>query len=149
VCARRCGGFPALGAGQGCEDIPHSTPSFLVLFESSWSCSHFWFGQTWTVSQRGSPGQSALRAPGVGRGTLPGASSCSLGSGFRTLGLWERGFKEAWSTGPRESPLRRASVLPASTRAGSLQGSGPPTSCGHESNSRSFQQRQVSSRERP
>lgn len=52
---------------------------------------------------------------------------------------------------PTQSPLRRASVLPASTGPGSLQGRGsrPPTSRGHESNSRSVQQRQVSSRERP
>lgn len=77
VSESRCRGSPTLGAGQVCVDIPYSTPSLSLLLESSWSCSHFWFGETWIVSQRGSPGQSALRAPGAGRGSLRGASSCS------------------------------------------------------------------------
>lgn len=130
--------FPASGAGQGRVDISHSPPSFLPLLKSSWSCSHFWFVETWTVSQQGSPGQSALRAPGAGQGSLQGADCCSEGSGLRIPGLCPRELAEAWSSQkpgvqvrywkrrppPGTSPLRRASASPASTLPGSLQGRG-------------------------
>lgn len=129
-------------------DISHSPPSFLPLLKSSWNCSRFWFGETWTVSQQGSPGQSALW----------GAGCCSVGSELQVSPTWPKGFPQARSVNPglkredaRASALRCAfaSQLPDYHEVCKVEDPRSPTSQEHESNSWSLQQCQVSPGEGP
>jgi hypothetical protein len=122
-------------------------------------------GKSWTVSEEGGTGQRALGAGGAGPGLLRGPGSSS-DSGLRispSLSVQPpRNLQR--EAAPRAPPdpagqrgptphLPRGAHLgrhpPRAREVSKVENPEPPTSSGHESNSWSLQQRQVSPGERP